>query len=265
MAATPQQPATDALVTQPNLSFQQQGQFDWFSLAKSSMTWTVGIISRLSAAGVDPYTVIVGQNVCKLFRLAAVGRKNLAEALMELKSFTSWGDTIWFGIGARHLVRDLAVTEQGKLCAGICAALSSCYTETISAEILAELVGISNAPVELTPSILEWSNLVHACNGLLHASTFPVHAERLMSLFPNNRPFSTTERSGPECSTPSSIAQALLAIGDVSRDAVVGITISGGADAGWLAAVAEWFFGLQIRILDTWGNELYKTNTLERR
>lgn len=254
--STSRQTGSEALV-------QQQGQFDWFSLAKSRITWGVEIISRLSAAGVDPYTVIVGQNMCKLFKLDPVGRKNMAEALVGLQAFRSVGDTVWFGIGARHLVRDLAVTDEGKLCAGICGALSSCYSETVAAEILAELVSISKAPVELTPSIFEWNSLVHACNGILHATSFPVHAEKLMNLFPNARQFSSSDRSGPDCSTPASLAMALLAIGDVSRKAVVGITITGGADAGWFAAVSEWFFGLHVQILDQNGNECYRTGLNE--
>ena len=178
-------------------------------------------------------------------------------ALMELPCFRSLNDALWFGVGTRHLLRDLARTDQGTLCIGICASLSSSYTESMAAEILTEMVSVSKAPVELTPSILEWKNLVHGVNGALHLSQFPRHAERLMGLFPTIRPCTDTDSSGPTCSSSSSLATALLAIGDVTRGAVEAITIAGGADAGWLAAVCEWLFGLKVQILREDGSVLY--------
>lgn len=260
----PQQPESNSLICQPDKGFSQQGQFDWFGLARSTVSWSVGVFARLSAAGVDQYTAVVAQNLCLLFRLGPVGRSNMHAALIELPCFRSLSDAVWFGIGTRHLLRDLAKTDQGTLCIGICASLSSCYSEDMAAEILAEVVSVSKAPVELTPSILEWKNLVHGVNGAVHMSPFPRHAERLISLFPTIQPFTAAEGiSGPICSLPSSIATALLAIGDVTRNAVEAITIVGGADAGWLAAICEWLFGLHIRILLENGTLLYTGNNFQ--
>ena len=218
-----QQPDSGALIRQPRASFQQQGQFDWFALAKSTVNWAVDVIARLSAAGVDQSTAIVARNMCHLFKLAPIGRRNMHDALMELACFQSLSEVVWFGIGTKYLVRDLAVTEQGTLCVGLCAGLSSCYSESIAAEIFAEMVSVSEAPVQLTPSISEWKKLIHGCNGALHTSSFPLHAERLMSLFPTLQPFTESGRSGPICSLPSSLAKALLAIGDVSRGILTAI------------------------------------------
>ncbi|CAF9931424.1 MAG: hypothetical protein HETSPECPRED_007865 [Heterodermia speciosa] len=255
-----------SLICQPDRGFSRQGQFDWFGLARSTVNWSVGVLARLSAAGVDQYTAVVAQNLCLLFRLGPLGRGNMHNALIELPCFRSVSDAIWFGFGTRHLLRDLAKTEQGTLCIGICATLSSCYSEIIAAEVLAEVVSVSKAPVELTPSILEWKNLIHGLNGALHMSIFPRHAERLINLCPGIQPFeyrSSLHGSGPACSSPSSIATALLGIGDVTRGAVEAITIIGGPDAGWLAAVCEWLFGLRIRVNSDNGDVLY-TNELPR-
>ena len=254
-----QRPDSGSLIRRPRASFQQNGQFDWFSLAKSTVTWSVEVFARLSAAGVDQYTAIVARNLCHLFQLAPIGRRNMNTALLELPCFRSLSNAIWFGVGTRHLLRDMAVTEQGTLCVGICGGLSSCYSEEVAAEVLAEMVTVSEAPVELTPSVLEWKNLVHGCGGALHMSSFPQHAERLMNLFPFRQPFTEAHRSGPICSLPSSVAKSLLAIGDVSRGAVEAITIAGGADAGWLAALSEWLFGLHIQIIRRNGEVLYES------
>ena len=128
--------ASKALVQNTSASFQQQGQFDWFLLAKATASWTVSIIARLSAAGVDPYTVLVAQNLCQLFKLALEGRRNMRKSLDALPSISSTGNMLWFGFGAKHVIRELSTTDQGMLCVALCAALSSCYHESIAAEVM---------------------------------------------------------------------------------------------------------------------------------
>lgn len=58
-------------------------------------------------------------------------------------------------------------------------------------------------------------------------------------------------------STPQSIAEALRGIGSVSRGQTKALTVMGGNDAGWLAAVSTWLFDLRIVICDIHDNEIY--------
>jgi hypothetical protein len=48
-------------------SFSTQGQLSWTSLVSTTFHVTVSILSRVSAAGVDPYTVLVGQKLSNIF------------------------------------------------------------------------------------------------------------------------------------------------------------------------------------------------------
>lgn len=64
------------------------------------------------------------------------------------------------------------------------------------------------------------------------------------------------------CSSPRTIAQALFAMARVTREALKAITVVGGADAGWLAALGQWLFDCKIRAISGDGTILYQ-NTQE--
>jgi len=123
-----------------NRSFQQQGQVDWVSLSWTSVNFSLGILARLSAASVDPYTVTVGHFIGSNFDLSRNGRLNIEEALKGLRYFKGMGDALWFGFGIQHLVRAISVTDQGATFVALCANLSECFEEEIAAEILMNVV-----------------------------------------------------------------------------------------------------------------------------
>ena len=85
--------------------------------------------------------------------------------------------------------------------------------------------------------------------------------EQAFSVNPTMQTFSI-QGTSPTCSTPASIARALLAIGNVTRGVIVAINIVGGADVGWLAAVSEWLFGLKVQIYNVEGEVLYSLKSL---
>lgn len=57
---------------------------------------------------------------------------------------------------------------------------------------------------------------------------------------------------------PFSIAEAIQAIGAVSKGDYKSITVVGDDDIGWLAALSVWLFGLRILVCSQGGQELYK-------
>ena len=246
-------------------AFTTSGQIDWIKLLKTPFGSSIGILSRMSAAQVDPYTVIVGQKLGNLFHLTSNGRNRILDELSKLRSFKSLGKALWFGLGVNHLVRILAKTEEGKMCIALCASMSEFYEISIAAEILIEMAKTSRAPEDLRPSILEWKALLDTCAGVFAASTFPVLAEKYMQLHPQHRALGyeslqTTATKVRGCSSPESLAKALLALGELSRGDLASFTIIGGADAGWLGAFAEFFFELSLRIvLGPTGEVLYSS------
>lgn len=120
----------------------------------------------------------------------------------------------------------MAQTDQGCIWMAMTAALSECYHEEITAEILHEIVLQLNPPGELMPSTLEWLKIVKMCQGSLSATNFGKRAEALMSLdktssmyipLPRGSPIRTATRG---CSSSSDIAAAILAIAKVRSESL---------------------------------------------
>lgn len=247
---------------QPTQQSNFQQNFDWGQLVLRSVSFTVDLLSRYCGAGIDAYTVQVGQAISSRFELSVGGRDNISTALSNLGSYGALGDALWLGFGARHIVRSLPSTDQGFMCLALCGVLSEFYHENISAEILYELVKTLAAPPELTPSILQWKALVSSCAGVLAMTPLGVLINNRVQLNPYQRhqgiysPYTGHPILG-SCASPKSVAEALVGIGNVSKGLLAAITVVGGNDAGWLGAISEWLFDLRVSIRSSEGVELH--------
>lgn len=256
-----------------NHDFQQQGEVDWVSLSRSSVTFSLGILSRLSAASIDPYTVTVGNLLGNIFELSQDGRRHIEHALSRLRCFQGVGNLLWFGFGIKHIVRAICVTEQGAILVALAAALAECFDEDESARVL-HFMAKRLPGLNFVPSLTQWRALIRSCSGLLAATPFPLRAENLMNMSLRDRS-RLRSRTGTEggipnvgfhpsherrSTNPEDLAEVLLAIGRVSRHEWNSITIIGSREAGWAAAVAEWLFGLSVIIHDEC-NDIKYTNS----
>lgn len=240
------------------------GTWSITDLAKMPITATVGILSRYMAGRVNPYTGVVGEQLCRSFRLGQSGHKNIEKALSSLKVVTSIGDTLEFGFGIEDIVRSMARSEGGSMCLALCAALKDTYSDEVCVDVLLEFANLSNVDGQWMPSGSEWKNLLEACAGALSATTFSLRAEHLMRLLRQDSSVGAADRGSlprPKairtCSSPKSIAEALFILAQISRNSLQAVTFVGGSDAGWLAAVAEWFLDLRVAIVCTDGNIHY--------
>ena len=247
--------------------FPQSGSWNMIDLAKTPITATVGVLSRYCAGRVNPYTAVVGQALCANFQLTQKGRNNVETALMSLSAVGSLGDALYFGFGVEDLVRSLATTEEGAVCLALFAALADCYSEDVAVEVILELARATRkVEGQYMPSSLEWKALLRACSGTLSTTGFSVRAETFMSLCPGqerlggfNR-LDATPTANRRCSSPKSIAEALIGLSTISRKKLHAMTVVGQADAGWLAAVAEWLLDLRVSITDGSGQSLYENS-----
>jgi hypothetical protein len=65
-----------------------------------------------------------------------------------------------------------------------------------------------------------------------------------------------------EPTTATALAGALLELAKVSNGTTRSVTFEGGADCGWIAAVAQWLLGLRVEIFDAAsGDCLYSTSS----
>lgn len=84
------------------------------------------------------------------------GEQKLMESMSDLKAFSCFGDTVWFGVGVRYVIRSLVQTSQGASSVALAASLAETFSMTYSAQIFYELTKLMQSPVELTPAYSQW-------------------------------------------------------------------------------------------------------------
>ncbi|KAF7513270.1 hypothetical protein GJ744_009691 [Endocarpon pusillum] len=241
-------------------NFQQSGQVDWVSLSKSTLTFGLDVLVRLSKAGLNPATKIIGQTACNRFVIKAEAQKRIYDALSSLKSFSSYGKLVWFGFGIKSLIHDLADTECGMACVALCACMSISYDSFYVAEVLREFCKSLATPSDIVPSVHQWKVLVDMCAGSVSNSKFPTLLEGLIRLI-----HSRAEVSFQRPTSREALAKAIRALADVSNDTLANITIAGGLDCMWLAAISEWLLALDVEIRLGSGCTVYRSSTNGRR
>ncbi|KAI0475691.1 hypothetical protein GGR56DRAFT_525423 [Xylariaceae sp. FL0804] len=235
------------------VAFGQSGQLDWVGFLRGTAEASISILTRLSGSGVEPLTVLVAQKVCSPLRLSAEGHDKVTSALSTLKSFSSFGDVLWFGFGVRHLIRSLSTTREGLSCVSLCAALAVTHSPEVAARTLSSLADLNGAPRELSPSIAQWTRLVQTCSGCLAQSNFGdvVLGFTRPGRLDNPSSFPATwhrHNSFFESSDPRALAEALRYLAMVSSGRLESIEFNGGLDCGWIGAVAYWLLGLSVSI-----------------
>ena len=237
-------------------TFQQQGTVDWVELSGRKVNFTVAVLARLSKAGIDPFTLQVGRAICANFSLEPNAQQRVSDAIGKLKKYGSYENIIWFGFGIKHVVTDLAETEEGLTLVSICAALSVTYDSLFGARVLRELCGLCKAPSSFSPAIRQWKTLIELCSGILTSGHFLLVLDgfrRLVTVKDNQHEL----KHG--ATTYLVMAEALMTIGQVTSKKLLSATFSGGFDCIWLAAVAEWIFSLEVAIHGSSGQILYRS------
>ena len=255
------QAASSSQTTSGAVNFQQQGSVDWTALSSNSLHASVQILSRISAAGIDPFTIVMGQAVCGALVWGSEGRKRFDQALQKCRGLAGYRNVLWFGFGIKHVASILTATEQGATCAALCSCLAECYGSDLAANIILEMTKASKPTIETVPSLVQWRNLINACAGLVTASTFSIRAEQLMRLAGQcqvtlNERIVEIGQNYRGVAHKTAIAETLLGLAKLSRGVLVQMTIIGGADAGFIATIADWLLDLSVEIR---GGEHYGT------
>jgi hypothetical protein len=253
MMAGPLVPANHS----PLSNFQQQGSVDWVQLSRSSLTLSIEVLGRLSRAGIETITIAMGQALCSSFNIPSDAQHRISSAISKLKVTSSYNSVLWFGFGVKNIVRSLVETEQGIACVAICGCLSISYDEHSAAQLLREMARSRAAPEELKPSLSQWGALINACSSTLAASDFPNVVEGFSRLWwesPEDGKIGILRSPA----SSQALSSALIAIANVSNKTLLSVTLVGGPDCAWLAAIAEWLLCLRIDVVDTKGRLLYR-------
>lgn len=247
-------------------AFAQQGTIDWTKLSSSTFSATLSILGRLSADGLEPLTVAVAQAMFLQVPIGSHGEQVLNRSIATLKSFSSFGQAVWFGVGVRHILHLLVQTSQG--CASV--ALAACLTETHSAEFSAmvfyEMAKLLGSPVELSPSFSQWERYVKVCSGVSADTHFGLRVGQLARLAGLN----TTEhvfKSDARITQPQRLAELLITLGQVTSSQLECFDVVGcGLECCWVACYCDFLLGLRVRTVADTGDVIFQNydNTKDR-
>ncbi|EXJ58906.1 hypothetical protein A1O7_06336 [Cladophialophora yegresii CBS 114405] len=229
-------------------SFSQQGSLDWVAFGRMQYSASIAVLGRLAGAGVDSLTVAFGQAMCSAIPLGIHGEKVLQDAMKRLTACSTFGDLVWFGVGVRHILRDLVQTRQGSALVALCGAMSEGYSSEVSALVLYEMSGSMGAPGELRPSFPQWHALAKVTASVFVEGTSGLRIRQFLRL--SGLPQGRHKDPGH----PADLAQVILAVGRLSSSAVETLYIQGGPACSWVAAFADWVLGLRVRLLSCKGD-----------
>lgn len=225
-----------------NPSFAQQGTVDWVGLSQMQFSASIAVLGRLASAGIDSLTVAFGQAMCSRIPLGAHGEKVLRDAMKGLVSLSTFGDVIWFGVGIRHLLRDLVQTSQGSALVALCGALTEGYSRAGSALVLYEVAKLCGGPKDLLPSFAQWEALIKVAASVFNNTTLGLRMGQISRLggYLNDKRASVGH--------PADFAQVILAIGRVVAGELETIVIQGGLPSSWIAAWSDFVLDLRVQV-----------------
>ncbi|EGX52175.1 hypothetical protein AOL_s00043g318 [Orbilia oligospora ATCC 24927] len=224
--------------------FSNSGQIDWVTLAGSSVKFTVDVLARLSKAGIEAFTLAASYAVLGRFKLGDQAEIEVYNSVGKLRAFSSFNSALYFGFGVKHIVRSLADSAEGLSIVSLCSILADFYGIDHSGLILRELFKLLNPPVEFTPTMTQWINLIKACAGALSHSNFKNHLTGISSLYYglHKEPKQLVRGNAVQ------IASALFGLNQVSSGKINEALIVGGADCALIAAIASWLLDLDVEI-----------------
>lgn len=214
-------------------------------------------LSHFSGARTNPYAIQVAGAICKDFKLSIAGQRRLNKALNDLPCIDALDSRLSFAWSTEHVIRSPRVHQFGYEHLTIVITLAECFHEAYAAEVFHQLAKKMLPPGQSTPHIYQWLDLIHFCNGILATDDFSSIVESFILL----DPYSVTpggKYSSDRCLVPaSSVADALIALSDLTSGKRENLTLRGGGVIGWLAALAEQFFGLTVTIESKQHNHLH--------
>ncbi|KAF4496079.1 hypothetical protein FAGAP_7770 [Fusarium agapanthi] len=235
------------------VSFQQQGTVDWTRVLSGSATFSIDVLSRLSKAGVEAFTIYAARAIFSNVKLGPNGELRLHHALDKLSAFHSFGKALWFGFGVKHIIWSMQESTEGLNCLGICACLTEGFSTIIAAKVIRELFLLYDPPAELTPALRQWVALVESSEGLLASSEFGLVLHGLTKLC-----FQDGQSNLRSAGSPKDIALVLKEVFEVSAGRLDRLFLSGGEDCAWIASVAHWLLDLRVEVQDQDGTIIYR-------
>ena len=237
--------------------FVTQGQVDWIAFGNTVMSASIAIFQRLSGAGVQPTTQCGGIALGAQFRLGEDGQRRIEEALQRLPGATIYDNVLYIGFGTQSLIKILEKTEPGLNLIALCTCLTDAHSEPMAARILSALWDVYEYPPMYKPSHTQFLRLLKACAGVSLITTFGATVDVMLgTLYRGARDY-RGDLSQRLASAAKDIAQILKELFYISKGRSKSITVVGGAEGAFVAAVAFWLFGFKTEVRDSRGDIIF--------
>lgn len=247
-----------------DVAFSQQGAVNWDQLGSNGLTYAFNVAGRISAKGIDTYTISVGSlGIGGLFSLSEKGQARVDEALAKATCFESFSKLLYFGVGIEHVNRQLAKTVQGMHFLVLANSLTEIFDIDTSARVMLEIFKQTFPKERLHPALRQWNSLLKSTAGFLSRTGFARIVEQFMAYYdPAEYKDGRRRRYGEE----ADIAHALRLLFRIVRDdnSLTRVNLTGGATCGFIAAFGYYFLGLEVEIWEPRRKKERKSKT-ERR
>ncbi|KAI5845837.1 hypothetical protein DFP73DRAFT_547403 [Morchella snyderi] len=238
------------------VSFAQNGTVDWTSLTSMTVSVPLTLMSRLSQAGVDQYTLELVKFYGQFINLPSQHLEVVEKGLLQAKKFGFSANALFVGTGISLVPSLLARTRGGIAFAAVTMALRASFEANFTARVLSEWLSFFERPAELSlPSVSQLQAVGNEVAGC------PIDPEigrviwGLEQLIEKN----TAEPRQPNSSLPRSLispphaqdlASAIHTIVTIrpSQTVVMRFKSSVGPSATWLAAFASKSVGLSVSL-----------------
>lgn len=213
-------------------------QIDWAAIRTSACSWTFEELSHYSHCRVSPYVVVVARALCSQFHITASARKEL-EVLRQ--TFDTLEDS-----SSDHVIRMLTASDDGLIVLGLCGILNDYFSWMALAEFFETLAEMSGMPEALRPARGRWSELARIAGKIQPVDSFHTLAQKC-----SQRGFAEIARTNDleECVGPIGVVSCIQGMELIRSGEDEGrIIMLCGSSAGWHAAIAEWMFGLRIKL-----------------
>lgn len=233
---------------------------DWTRIRDKNCNLTFEELAHCSHLKLDPSTIETAKTLFSAFDIPEDTKKRLAAAWqVQLKEHIVKNS-------AHGILRGLVHSEFGSFCLGLCAAINHYYSKDAITVVLEKLGRMAAMPTDLALSLTAWGQFAHACERLRLPPDFQNLVDKYTSLgrYGDEKAEDVAARNfgmqlehiGPH--RLLEILQTMSTLRDRQEESCPLCLM--GSDAGWMAAVAHWFFQLKINIQGVDGNILYSNS-----
>jgi hypothetical protein len=239
-------------------AFVNQGQVDWVAFGNTIYSASLAIMQRLAGAGVQPITHSGGLALASQFQLGQVGQRRIEAALTKLAGHGLFNNILHVGFGVHSFVNTVAETQAGINLVALCACLTDSHSEPMAARILAALWDVEGFPLAYKPSPTQFLRLIQTCAGVALVTTFGDIVDVMLGGRGSGHRHIVKHQEGPlMASEAHDIAKALHGLFKISKSEVEQINIIGGAECGFMAALAAWLFNVRVEVQDAAGHLIF--------